>query len=89
MSLTLQEVLAALPEIEKCCAALDAAVARTGYLVGNELTYADMNVLPMLATLQNFPAGKEMVAKFPALSAYVAKLTERPSFKNTAPPPRK
>ena len=38
---------------------------------------------------ENFPAGKEMIAKFPALSAYVAKLTERPSYKNTAPPPRK
>ncbi len=80
---------AALPEIEKCCKVLDAAVAKTGYLVGNDITYADMNVLPMLATLQNFPAGKEMVAKFPALSAYVAKLCERPSYKNTAPPPRK
>lgn len=83
------KINAALPEIEKCCAALDKAVAATGYLVGNDITYADMNVLPMLATLQNFPAGKELVAKFPALSAYVAKLTERPSYKNTAPPPRK
>ena len=82
------KINAALPEIEKCCAALDAAVAKTGYLVGSELTYADMNVLPMLATLQNFPAGKDLVAKYPALSAYIAKLTERPSYKNTAPPPR-
>jgi hypothetical protein len=30
-----------------------------------------------------------MIAKYPALSAYIAKLTERPSYKNTAPPPRK
>lgn len=81
-------VAAAVPEVEKCCKALDAAVARTGHLVGDSLTYADMNVIPMLATLQNFPAGKEIVAKHPALSAYVARMTERPSFKNTAPPPR-
>lgn len=82
-------IAAALPEIEKCCKALDAAVAKTGHLVGDGLTYADMNVIPMLATLQNFPAGKEILAKYPALSAYVARITERPSFKNTAPPPRK
>lgn len=82
-------VAAAVPEVEKCCKALDAAVARTGHLVGDSLTYADMNVIPMLATLQNFPAGKEIVARHPALSAYVARVTERPSFKNTAPPPRK
>lgn len=83
------KINAALPEIEKCCKVLDDAVAKTGYLVGNDITYADMNVLPMLATLQNFPAGKEVVARHPALSAYVAKLSERPSYKNTAPPPRK
>ena len=82
------KINAALPEIEKCCKVLDEAVAKTGYLVGNDITYADMNVLPMLATLQNFPAGKDILAKHPALSAYVAKLSERPSYKNTAPPPR-
>jgi glutathione S-transferase len=79
---------AALPEIEKCCGALDAAVARTGHLVGSRLTYADMNVVPMLATLDQFPAGKEILAKYRSLSAYVAQMVELPSFKNTAPPPR-
>ena len=47
------------------------------------------SVLPMLATLQGFPAGKSLMDKFPGLTAYVARLSERPSFKNTAPPPRK
>jgi glutathione S-transferase len=82
------KITAALPQIEKVCAALDKAVAPTGYLVGSDLTYADMNVLPMLATLGNFPQGAEILAKFPNLQAYVAKLSERPSYKNTAPPPR-
>ena len=82
-------IAASLPEIEKCCKALDAAVAKTGHLVGASLTYADMNVIPMLATLQNFPAGKEIVAKYPALAAYVTNVTGRPSYTNTAPPPRK
>jgi glutathione S-transferase len=81
-------IAAAVPEIEKCCKALDEAVAKTGYLVGSAATYADLNVIPMLATLQNFPAGKEIVAKHSSLPAYIARFTERPSFKNTAPPPR-
>lgn len=83
------KIAAALPEIEKVCEALDRAVAATGYLVGNRLTYADLNVAPMLATLGNFPQGKEILAKLPNLASYVAKLTERASYKNTAPPPRK
>jgi len=83
------KIAAALPEMEKCLAALDQALARTGYLVGNALTYADLNVLPMLATGAMFPQGKPLLEKFPNVAAFVAKLTARPSFTNTAPPPRK
>ena len=75
--------------IYKCCKALDDAVAQTGHLVGSRLTYADMNVIPMLSTLLNFPAGKDILAKYSSLSAYVARLADLPSFKNTAPPPRR
>lgn len=80
---------AAVPEIDKCCAALDKALTGSAYLAGNELTYADMNVVPMLATVQGFPAGMEVVGKYPNLVAYIARVTERPSYVNTAPPPRK
>ena len=82
-------IAAALPEIDTCCMALDAAVAQTGHLVGSRLTYADMNVIPMLSTLLNFPAGQDILVKYVSLSAYVARLTDLPSFKNTAPPPRR
>src|ERR1700730_14231797 len=82
-------IAAALPEIDNCCKALDDAIAQTGHLVGSRLTYADMNVIPMLSTLLNFPAGKDILAKYSSLSAYVARLADLPSFKNTAPPPRR
>jgi glutathione S-transferase len=82
-------IAAALPEIDKCCKALGDAVVRTGHLVGSWLTYADINVIPMLSTLVNFPAGKDIVAKYSALSAYVERLTDLPSFKTTAPPARR
>jgi glutathione S-transferase len=81
-------IAAALPEIEKCAATLDKAVAATGYLVGNGLTYADCNVTPMLASAQSFPQGREIIGRHAALAAYVTAMTARASFKNTAPPPR-
>jgi glutathione S-transferase len=81
-------IAAAMPEVEKVAATLDKAVAATGYLVGNGLTYADCNVLPMLVACNFYPQGKEIIAKHPALSAYIAILSDRPSFKNTAPPAR-
>lgn len=80
---------ASLPEIEKCAKVLDDAVAKTGYLAGSGLTYADMNVLPMLATAMGFPAAKEILSKYKNLSAYIAKLIELPSYRSTEPPPRK
>ncbi len=80
---------AAVPEIETCCKVLDAAVAKTGYLVGENLTYADMHVLPMVMTAQAWPLGKDIVPKHPNLMAWAGRLSERASFKNTAPPPRK
>ena len=84
----MEKVNAALPRIERCCKTLNAAVAETGYLVGSDETFADCNVAPMLAALQNFPQGKEILAKFPELSAYLEKQTARDSFVKTAPPPR-
>ncbi|MGD9806058.1 MAG: glutathione S-transferase family protein [Hyphomicrobiaceae bacterium] len=80
---------AALPEIDKCAKVLDDALATSPYIAGSELTYADMHVLPMLATGAGYPAANEVLAKYKNLSNYVARLTERPSYKNTAPPPRK
>ena len=38
-----------------------------------------MNVIPMLSTLLNLPAGKDILAKYSSLSAYVAK-TRQPDF---------
>ena len=82
-------IAAAVPEIAKCLTALEDQLTKTSHLVGNSLTYADINVLPMLALLPNFPQGKELLAKHPKLQAYIANLSERASYKNTAPPPPK
>ena len=82
------KIAAAVPEIDKVCTALDKALAKTGHLVGSKLSYADLNVVPMLTTVMNFPQGKEVVARHANLSKFVAAMTARPSFTKTTPPPR-
>ena len=82
------KINAALPEIDKVCAVLDTALAKTGHLVGDKLSYADLNVLPMLVTAAGIPAGKEVVAKHANVSKFMTAMTARPSFAKTAPPPR-
>ena len=82
-------ISASLPEIDKCCKVLDEALSKSGHLAAGELTYADMHVIPMLATARMYPAAKEVVDRYKTLSAYVDKVTARDSFTKTAPPPRK
>lgn len=80
------KINAAVPEIEKYIAPLDQVLADTGYFVGGKLTFADMNLLPILAAMTLFPPTNDLLSKFGNLSAFVTKLSERPSFKDTAPP---
>jgi glutathione S-transferase len=83
------KINASVPEIEKCARVLDAAVARTGYLVGHELTYADINVLPMLTTARLYPVARDVIDPCRSLMSYVEALSARPSYESTVPPPRK
>ena len=78
---------AALPKMEPHFALLDRAVARTGHLVGDTLTLADINVLPLLYYMSKLPESSEMLRGKPALAAYVQRLLARPSIAETIPPP--
>ncbi|MCB1740355.1 MAG: glutathione S-transferase family protein [Gammaproteobacteria bacterium] len=79
---------AALPKIETALQPLESALAGHDFLVGERLTYADINLLPMLATFAGFPQGQEMLSRFPNVSRYVQALSRRDSFVSTAPPSR-
>jgi glutathione S-transferase len=78
---------AALPAMQQQFDVLDKAVAGTGHLVGKGFTLADINLMPILAYLQRPQESGEMLEKSKNLSAYYARHAERPSFKNTTPPP--
>lgn len=78
---------AALPALEQQLAVLERAVMPTGYLVADRFTFADINLMPILALVQAYPEGKQALVAAPQLRAYFARHAERPSFRKTAPGP--
>lgn len=77
----------ALPALRQQIAILDKAVAATGYLAGDRFGYADINLMAILYYVRMFPEGAEALANAKSLAAYYERHAQRPSFKNTVPPP--
>ncbi len=66
---------------------LDRAVAATGHLVGDRLTFADIDLMPILYYVRQLPEGADAFARSPHLAAYYDRHAARPSFVRTIPPP--
>ena len=77
----------ALPKLDVQFAMLDRAVAKSGHLVGNSFTLADMNVLPMLFYLDKLPESGAMLRQRANLSEYYGRHIARSSVKEGTPPP--
>ena len=75
------------PALKEEIGLLDRAVAKGGYLAGDSFTFADINVMPILFYLQNFPEAAGAISEGKALSPYYQRLAARPSFQKTMPPP--
>ncbi len=69
--------------LPKMFALLEGGVGE-GYLGGDAFSLADCFVMPILAAVRNFPEGRENMENCPDLTAYFTKLSERPSFVETA-----
>lgn len=78
---------AALPKMEPVVAVLDHAVAKTGHLVGDKLSLADINLLPILFYLDKLPESRAMLRRAASLDAYYKRHMERESVRETTPPP--
>ena len=81
-----QAIDAVMPALREQIGVLDKAVARTGFLVGDQFTFADINVMPILYYMRLVPEGSEALTKAAHLSSYYDRHAERPSFRNTIPP---
>ena len=75
------------PALRAQVAILDKAVARTGYLVGDQFTLADINLLPILYYVRQLPEGAAAIATASHLAGYYDRHAARPSFARTVPPP--
>ena len=79
------------PALRAQFAVLDEAVAKTGYLVGDRFTFADINLLPILYIVRQLPEAAEALAATAHLAGYYERHSARPSFNRTVPlpgPPR-
>ena len=81
-----EAIEAVMPAVREQLAILDKAVAATGYLAGDQFTFADVNLLPILYRLRQFPEGAQALAAAPHLAAYYDRHAARPSFVRTIPP---
>jgi glutathione S-transferase len=78
---------AALPKMEQHFAVLDRAVAKTGHLVGETFTLADINLLPILFYVDKLPESRAMLRRAANLDAYYRHHLARASVTETTPPP--
>ena len=81
---TLIEAL--LPDVRAQLALLDDAVAATNHLVGDDVTLADIYLLPVLFYLKLLPESGPLLAPSTALGRYLETHAARPSFVRTVPP---
>ena len=75
-----------LPSVREQIGILDSAVARTGYLVGDALSFADINLMPILHRVRQAPEGADIIAASANLARYYERHAARPSFARTEPP---
>jgi glutathione S-transferase len=78
---------AVLPAVKEEIGLIDHAIAKSGYLAGDSLTFADINLMPILYYLQKFPEASAAIAAAKPLASYYDRIAVRPSFQQTTPPP--
>jgi glutathione S-transferase len=81
-----EAIEAVMPAVREQLGILNKAVAGTGYLVGDQFTFADINLLPILDRVRLAPEGAEALATASHLAAYYDRHAARPSFARTIPP---
>lgn len=74
------------PAVQAQLEILETAVGKTGYLVGDQFTLADLNLMPILYYMRLLPAGAAALGPDSQLGRYYARHAARPSFERTMPP---
>ena len=80
-----ETIEAALPKMEEQFATMDRAVAKTGHLVGDTFTLADMNFIPILFYMGTKPESSALMQRNSGLKAYLDRHMARKSVQETVP----
>lgn len=75
----------ALPKAEKCVNVLENIIGSNPYVVGNELSLADLYQVPVYDYLSRTPEGENMLAGAPNLRRWWDSLSARESVRKTRP----
>lgn len=78
-------IAAALPRARTCLAALSALKRPGPWLLGRQLTLADLHAAPVFFYFLKTPEGHAMLSAFPALQAWWQAVSARPGFVATQP----
>lgn len=79
------EIAIGLAAATKVLAALEALASGGTFLVGAELSLADLHLVPMIAYFVEAPEGAAVLARYPKLAAWFTHMKVRASFAATAP----
>ncbi|WP_204138378.1 glutathione S-transferase family protein [Halomicronema sp. CCY15110] len=74
-------VAAAVPKVQTALKAIEAIAACSPYLLGAELTLADLYLLPVVLYLSNTPDWEAVISETPQLKAWWETASQLPSFK--------
>ncbi|WP_233843156.1 SRPBCC domain-containing protein [Dyella sp. 2HG41-7] len=76
----------AIDEMKKLLAMIDSAYGARDFLVGDQLSLADLELAPLIAYLAGHPEGKDVLAPFANVMRGHATISRRASFAQTIPP---
>ncbi len=77
---------AALPDIEYQLAVFNRALTDNPYLVGGQLSLADLFLLPLVFYVNAMPEGKDRMSAAPHVQRFLDHMGRRESFQATLPP---
>jgi glutathione S-transferase len=77
------DVAPALEELKNTLERMEKALASGPWLIGDELTLADIVVMPTVDRLADLGLAADWPTRFPGVSDWYARLQRRPAFRNT------
>ncbi|MDP6564935.1 MAG: glutathione S-transferase family protein [Alphaproteobacteria bacterium] len=79
-----EKIVAGLRTAETCLSTLGDLMGEDDYLVGSNITLADLHAAPMFAYFRKTPEGANLLARHPAIVRWWERLSRRPSIQALA-----